>query len=214
MNKISNIRFHFFISGKLQTFEEYAEYIESSLRSELYKFDEAFREESDEDKEEFIHFHYDEMAQFRDNFPAIMRNSLFISVYSFLEEKIIELCNQPDETGIKLDDLQGNGIQRASLFIKKVMKKDFPDDTKEWHFIMNANQIRNCIVHCGGDIDKTKSPTKVRNAVNELKNVTESRHSSIVLNEEFCLEFIKVVEKFLRKLYKIGDGVECRELDN
>ncbi|MHA7767548.1 hypothetical protein [Bacillus atrophaeus] len=133
-----------------------------------------------------------------------MRNSLFISVYSFLEEKVIDLCNQPDETSIKLDDLQGNGINRASLFIKKVKKDDFPDDTKEWHFIQNANQIRNCIVHCGGDIEKAKNPKRIRNAVNELENVFEGRHDKVLLDKDFCIEFIKVVEKFLRDLYKMN----------
>ncbi|MER0468112.1 hypothetical protein ABR330_15855 [Bacillus cabrialesii subsp. cabrialesii] len=204
MTEIRGIRFHFFISGQLQTFREYAEYVESNLRRELYKYEQTFKELSDIEIEEFVDWHYDEISQYRDDFPSIMRNSLFISVYSFLEEKVIDLCDQPDETSIKLEDLQGNGIKRASLFIKKVLKDDFPDDTKEWHFILNANQIRNCIVHCGGDIDKAKNPKRVRNAVNELENVIEGRHNKILLNEDFCIEFIDVVEKFLRDLYKMN----------
>lgn len=160
MKKIRDLNFRFFVLGQLEMFEGYAQYIESILGRELYEFEESMKELSDDEKEEFVNWHYDEIAQYRDDFPMIMRNSLFISVYSFLEEKVIDLCNQPDETSIKLDDLQGNGIKRASLFIKKVKKDDFPDDTKEWHFINNANQIRNCIVHCGGDIEKAKTPKK------------------------------------------------------
>ncbi|MGM0747101.1 MAG: hypothetical protein ACQEUS_04385 [Bacillota bacterium] len=202
MKNIKNLRFYFLVSGKLETFKEYAKYIEQSLGREIYDFEESMKELSDEEKEEFVEYHYDEIAQFRDDFPSIMRNSLFISVYSFLEEKIIDLCGQPDETSIKLEDLQGNGINRASLFIKKIKKEVFPDDTKEWHFITNANHIRNCIVHCGGDVEKAKNPKRVRHAIQELKHAFESRHHKIILSEEFCLEFISVVERFLCDLYK------------
>ncbi|MED1820995.1 hypothetical protein P4V11_19125 [Bacillus subtilis] len=204
MKKIRDLNFRFFVLGKLQMFKDYAEYIEDTLGSELNRFDESMKELSDDEKEAFVDWHYDQIAQYRDDFPIIMRNSLFISVYSFLEEKVIDLCNQPDETSIKLDDLQGNGIKRASLFIKKVKKDDFPEDTKEWHFIQNINHIRNCIVHCGGDIEKAKNPNKIRNAVNELGNVTEGSHNKIFLNKDFCIEFINVVEKFLRDLYKMN----------
>ncbi len=196
------IRFHLFVIGKLQTFREYAQYIESSLENKINEFEDSVKEVDEEEIDDFVEFYSDELSQFGEEFPAIMRNSLFISIYSFLEEKVIDLCEQPDEAGIKLDELQGNGIKRASLFIKKVKKDDFPEDTKEWHFIQNANQIRNCIVHCGGNIDKAKKPKKITNAVNELENVSLSRHDRIILNEKFCFEFINVVEKFLCDLYK------------
>lgn len=202
MTKIKGIRFYFLVSGQLKKFEEYAEYIESTLRRELNKYEKTINELNNDQVDEFIDCYYDEIAQYQDDFPSIMRNSLFISIYSFLEEKVIDLCDQPDKTAIKLKDLQGNGISRASVFIKKVKKDDFPEDTKEWHFIKNANQIRNCIVHCGGDIDKAKNPKKITNAVNELENVSLSRHNRIILNEKFCFEFIHVVEKFLGDLYK------------
>ncbi|MCY8718430.1 hypothetical protein [Bacillus sp. S10C12M] len=206
MRNIEEIRFKLFISDQLQTFKEYAEFVEGNLRRELNEYDELFKNYNME-ADDFLDWHYDEISQYRDHFPSIMRNSLFISIYSFLEDKIIDLCNQTDETGIELDDLRGDGIKRASLFIKKVKKENFPDDTKEWHFIQNANKIRNCLVHCGGDIDKAKKPNKVRNAVNELKNVTEGIHNNILLNENFCTEFIDVVEKFLCDLYRINSEI-------
>lgn len=202
MNNIENFRYYFLVSWKLETFREYAKYIEQSLGREIYDFEESMKEFSDKEKEEFVDWHYDEIVNFRDVFPSIMRNSLFISVYSFLEEKIIDLCGQPDETSIKLEDLQGNGITRAALYIKKIKKEVFPDDIKEWHYIINANHIRNCIVHCGGDVEKSKNPKKVRHAIQELKHVLENSHHKIILSEEFCMEFISVVERFLCILYK------------
>lgn len=120
------------------------------------------KEFSDEEKEEFVDWYYDEIVNFRDVFFFIMRNLLFISVYFFLEEKIIDLCGQLDEISIKLEDLQGNGIIRVVLYIKKIKKEVFFDDIKEWYFIINVNYIRNCIVYCGGDIEKLKNFKKVR----------------------------------------------------
>lgn len=202
MIKKVDLSFRFFVLGKLEMFEEYAQYIESNLEKELDSFREYMDGLSDDDKEEFIDCHYDEIAQYRDDFPTILRNSLFISVYSFLEDKIIDLCDQPDKTSIKLDDLQGNGIKRASLFIKKVKKEDFPDNTDEWRFINNANQVRNCIVHCGGDVEKANNTNKVKNAVAQLENVSIDKHNKLILNDKFCFEFINISKKFLKDLYK------------
>ncbi|MCY8473303.1 hypothetical protein [Bacillus halotolerans] len=206
MRHIKEIRFKLFISDQLQTFKEYAEFVESNLRKELNDYVDLCNHYN-MDEDDFLYWHYDEISQYRDHFPSIMRNSLFISIYSFLEDKVIDLCKSTDETGKKLDELKGNGIQRASSFIKKVKKEYFPDDTKEWNFIQNANKIRNCIVHCGGDIEKAKEPEIVRNAVNGLKNVKVDIHNNILLNEDFCTEFIDVVDKFLSDLYRIDSEI-------
>ncbi|MHA7767547.1 hypothetical protein [Bacillus atrophaeus] len=71
MKKIRNLSFHFFIIGQLQTFKDYADYIEHNLGRELYDFEESMKELSDDEKEEFVDWHYDEIAQYRDDFPTI-----------------------------------------------------------------------------------------------------------------------------------------------
>ena len=49
-----------------------------------------------------------------------MRNSLFVSVYSFLESKIVELCVPHEDTSLQLGDMRGKGIEQAELYLKKL----------------------------------------------------------------------------------------------
>ncbi|MCY9339031.1 hypothetical protein MOF28_11805 [Bacillus haynesii] len=199
------------IIHQLDTFKEYAEYIEYSMTKKLDEFNTSFKELDENDLDVFADLYYDEMIQYRDHFPAIMRKSLFISIYSFLEDKVVEYCTSNDnETCIKLNDLKGQGIPRAALFIKKVLRKSFPDQSKEWNYIKKAGLIRNCIVHCQGDIDKTNNKIQVIEAVNELQNVSLNHINFVVLNKEFCFEFIKTVENFLRDLFGIHENLRMQ----
>ncbi|HUX80237.1 MAG TPA: hypothetical protein VMW10_10920, partial [Alphaproteobacteria bacterium] len=67
------------------------------------------------------------------------------------------LCNSK-KLYLSLEDLRGDGTERAKLYLTKACLIDFPESSNEWNEILKLNKIRNCIVHAQGDILNAKSP--------------------------------------------------------
>ncbi|WPL43543.1 hypothetical protein [Priestia megaterium] len=196
-----NLRYLFFVSNELDQFRNYAEYIESSLRKEVKSYVDRAEGLLPEEAEEFWEWHLDEVSPYSQDFPKIMRNSLFVSIYTFLEDKIVELCVSDKDTLLELSDIKGQGIHQASIYLKKVLRIDFPDNSKEWQYIKKANLIRNCIVHSSGDVSKSRNETKLRNAVQDMPSISIDKMGYINLNDELCIDFIENVDLFLKQLY-------------
>src|SRR5439155_12279325 len=60
---------------------------------------------------------------FEDYFPNLHRRSALITLYSFLEHQMDELCAlfiQDGSPKVALRDMRGKGIERATLFLEKV----------------------------------------------------------------------------------------------
>ena len=186
---------------QLDKFRDYAEYIESSFRKELEFYENGAKELQPEEEEEYYDWCFDEVSQYTQDFPRIMRNSLFVSIYTFLEDKIVEQCVSDADTLLELSDINGKGIQQASIYLKKVLRVAFPNNCKEWKYIKNANLIRNCIVHNNGAVSKSRNEKKLRNIVEDTPSICINQIDHIHLESKFCLDFIDNVDLFLSQLY-------------
>ena len=194
-------RHSIFILHQLDKFRDYAKYIESSFKRELEFYEKGAKGLQPDEDDEYWDCYIDEASQYSQDFPRIMRNSLFVSIYTFLEDKIVEQCVSNADTLLELSDINGKGIQQASIYLKKVLRVNFPNNSKEWKYIKNANLIRNCIVHNNGDISKSRNEKKIRNIVDDMSSININEIDHIHLESKFCLEFIDNVDEFLRQLY-------------
>ena len=61
---------------------------------------------------------------------------------------------------LELSDLKNDGIERAKEYLVKVCHINFPEKSHEWSEIQKLKQIRNCIVHAEGNIEKVISTKK------------------------------------------------------
>ncbi|WEA43818.1 hypothetical protein [Priestia aryabhattai] len=195
---IKNI--HLTLMGfEVDSFRDYAKYIESSFQKELSFFEEGAKDLPEEIVDEYWDHYIDEAIQYSKDFPRIMRNSLFVSIYSFLEDKIVELCTSNDDSG-------GNpnfwNIKKAIDYLKKDLGLDVPKGTKEWQYITHAIRIRNCIVHCNGVVSRSSDRVNLENSIKAIDFVNQE-DGRIILDSGFCLEFLENVHSFLRQLYQI-----------
>lgn len=131
------------ISIEINSFYDYTKYIENSFQKELSLFEKGAEGVPAGLEDEYWEYYLDEVAQYKNEFPKIMRNSLFVSVYSFLESKIVELCVPHEDTSLQLGDMRGKGIEQAELYLKKVIGLDFPYNSKEWHYI---KKLSYCVI--------------------------------------------------------------------
>lgn len=190
------------ISIQIDVFQEYARYIENSFQKELKKYEDGAKDLEEEVADSYWEHYMDDVHQFSDDFPKIMRNSLFVSIHAFLEDKIIELCVPKDESSKKFSF---GGIKKAVNYLKKDLGMNVPYDTKEWKNITNAISIRNCLVHCNGVVSKAKNEEQLENAIEDMSFVSKDDYGRISLDSGFCLDFLENVHSFLRQLYELEE---------
>lgn len=200
-----------FVEIKLDTLSKYTITIEELLRSKADEYsawvdEEAKKILTKEAQDDFCDFYSDEYWELTEEFPNILRYSLFVMCYTFLEHELISLCKyirRNRNYEISHTDIKGNGIFKAKTYLKKVAKIEFPDQITSWGNIVNYNKIRNLIVHNDGLLDSEKKYKEMKKLIetNELL-ITISEQRKIMLSEKSCPEVIKDIESFFKELFK------------
>ncbi|ETT53407.1 hypothetical protein BSK66_27805 [Paenibacillus odorifer] len=142
--------------------------------------------------------------------PLILNHSLLVSLFAFFENQLNLICEYFEEQfdiSNKFRDYKGSGIKRAQTYLKKeVIQIDFPDSTEEWMKIKSCIPIRNCIVHCGGNVErfsKEKKKVEVRNSIDNFKiqEIFESSRNMIVIDKRLIFVLISAIDSVLTSLY-------------
>ncbi len=151
--------------------------------------------------EEQAEIHFEELLQEYAQLPNILYTSLFLSSYALLEQKMAKLCEEyqtTNKTDIKLKDLNGKGIKKTKLYLRKVAgiaEKDF----KNWEKISIYNKIRNCILHNGGII-QDKDLKCLNNFKDKYKVLEINNDNSMELSKKFCEQNFKISNILLTRL--------------
>jgi len=195
----------------LENLRRYAETFEQMLNKETTAFEERIEQTAltipEEERFDFYDFHSDEHWQLLEIFPDIMRKSLFINCYSYLESKIFNLCDHIYEKlgcSKPLSQItKHKGIFKAQYYFKNVAKVYFPDDSKVWEDILNYNLIRNCIVHNDSELKAKKDKVeKVSKFINNKSSIIIEKNKIKIIHEDFSLEFINTIDDFFALLLK------------
>ncbi|WP_102692347.1 hypothetical protein [Rummeliibacillus pycnus] len=139
-------------------------------------------------------------------YPHLLRNSVFISLYSLLEDVLLrffENCNYRLKSNVRLKDKKKLSILSIVFMgIEEVLNYKIPKSFKEE--FSNYRKIRNCIVHKRGYVIwGQKTDENVLNAIYNLsgKGISLSENKrGIILDDKACYIFIKGIEKLFRLL--------------
>ncbi|WP_282039655.1 hypothetical protein [Saccharicrinis aurantiacus] len=133
-------------------------------------------------------------------------SSIIISLYSFLEQSMLNLCEVSNkEKDLKIDDISGKGIFRLKKYLEKVVQIDFTEINDEWNEITKYNHLRNLFVHSSNSIlNKTESKGRI-NSIKEIKHLkvveSDNYYSIYFENDAAIKNFIETIRVFLTKLY-------------
>jgi len=137
-------------------------------------------------------------------FPKILRESFFITLYAFFENTLTVLCEKKREKrnySLEISDIRDKGIFAAKTYIEKVANFPFPEQSSYWKDICVYNKIRNCIVHRGGQIaDRDKK--LIEKFTKRKLSIDLILEKDISLSEGFCLKLVNIMEDFLEELFK------------
>ena len=125
--------------------------------------------------------------------PSIS-NAVFIAMYGDLESALNNICKaHTNEKAhkIKLNDIAGNGIQRAVTYLDKVIQITV-SDSPEWNELKHWNRIRNILVHNNGVIRDSKDETSIE----FLKLSVNRKYNKVYLTINNCERFHELIIRF------------------
>jgi len=153
---------------------------------------------------------------FLEYFPSLQRRSALLTVCSYFEHELDKLCRlYQSEKGfaVTVGDLRGEGIDRSTRYLKKVVGLNLHYASQEWQEIKNIQQIRNAIVHRGGKVpDKDTVRDGADKAIVDFMNKTESLSrdddGEIVVGKGFLSHVIHTYATYSKL---IGDSIKASE---
>jgi hypothetical protein len=139
------------------------------------------------------------------NAHLILYNSMFITIFVFLETRLRYLCKLIEpRTNITLNDISGKGIQKYKRYLEKVHLVDFSPVKGEWDLICSYILLRNKLVHDSANKIKIVEEKTEYEKLLKLKQkhlAFEEQDGNayfFITNRKFLDEFLDTIHKFLR----------------
>lgn len=230
----------FFIQEELSQMSRYLDTVVSALETNLRNVDityentwkDGFSEDiSDEYIEWVIGQHNDELIEAGEDFPQLLLISFVILWYSFVEQKLLDLCEELQlkvTISAKGEENFGKGIRRARKFL--LQAKNYEIDQKHWQELVYIGKLRNLIVHEGRTIklsylkpDGESVPYKMANGSNLYISIDANlyeymeKHNlfwvgsvffNIIPSIDYCKELVDFGREIFKKLYHDLESAE------
>lgn len=140
-----------------------------------------------------------------DEYANLLRKSCFMSLYSYLESSLNKECElrKKDNAEIKLSlkDIHGTGINRAKIYLVKVLGSNFPFTTNScWEEIQNYRKLRNCIAHNEGIVTNNGELKKYIDKNEYLSYEKFFGDEILMIDENYCRVVLSTVHTFLRSM--------------
>lgn len=216
---------HFF-KDYLETLEEFlgteAQHLAQSLETLDLGYEPLAEERNrarDEDDYEAEYEHYYEPSpreveeQLRErlndigDFANLLRSSFFVSLYSFLESRLIKECESRKGADVQRSLSKGdNDLEKFQNYFADVLQIYFPGDTPQWQEIQNYRDLRNCIVHNHGKLAglRKSSADRLCKYIRGKEDLLSISGDEVFLNAAFCSEAFETVKRFFCLLISSG----------
>ncbi|MEM9000606.1 MAG: hypothetical protein AAGB24_10110 [Bacteroidota bacterium] len=193
-------RYHFdYISHELEDIKAFIESTDTFLADNL----KTNKKLSDETEHTNPRFHPE--VQFGSIFPDILWRTTFLHSYFRLESALDQVCKNLQQTEnykVGLTDIAGNGIFRASTYLKKVCGISEPFSDNIWARLNDYNKLRNVFVHGEPLIDRKKGVGLAKRNEGLLVSPIDFDKIALRFSKEFNLKAIVTIKSFFEILKK------------
>ena len=201
-----------FINSDLSNLKQFSDEVENFLSIQLEHHDKLAKElvaahKSAEGENAQMMIFTGGLQTYGSDFPHILRNSLFVYMFSKWEGALESFCKHiRKERKLKLGqkDLNGDVLERSKLYLEKVAGLRFPKTPKTIQSLRVLGFIRNLIVHSNGVMPDSYDAGRSRAIVSYLKKTKTGciiNDIGIHLDDAFCPAAIGVFESFWRELF-------------
>jgi hypothetical protein len=139
---------------------------------------------------------------FKEYFPNLQRRSALITLVSFFEHQLAELCSRFAEDrkfALKATDLRGDGIGRLSLYLAKVAGLPLDNGREAWDEIRHIQSVRNAIVHNDGKLRDTEKALIEYGRSNGIL----SEELWVKINAEYLPHVIETFDSYFKEISKL-----------
>ncbi|WP_233900515.1 hypothetical protein [Tenacibaculum piscium] len=188
----------------IESFSEYLKITNSSIDEKL-KTD--IKEYKKIEHPEIASLLFDDLEMYiKSNTLQLYYSSIIISLYSFLEQTMLELCSIAEKNNnLKIEDISGKGIFKFKTYLEKVIHIDFKPINTEWKEVSQYNHLRNLFVHCSNSLMNESIATKRKNSIKEIKGLKFNHNSNNIIiefeNDITVRNFITTIRSFISKIY-------------
>ncbi|APX05897.1 MULTISPECIES: hypothetical protein [Gammaproteobacteria] len=193
---------------KLEDFRNYTLELESKFISDKASLENSYNESkiglSGEQLNELDDYFSDIYHDIENVYIVMYRKSTLVSLYTLLETSLNSLCvrlKQMNGYPVSVSDLKGEGVVRSINYLKMLASLDLQPVNPIWANIQAMNKLRNCIVHCDGNISSYKSASSVINIVANGTGLSLVDDKQLKIEREYIENIINDVESFLDYVY-------------
>lgn len=195
------------VNFQLDSFREYINLtektVENDIKEKIKSYDKFLKEASNIEIE-YMHDFSDHEIKIHTR--QLHYHSLFISLYSFLERKMYQLCRlSENHQSLKIKDISGDGIFKYYKYLKKVLKIDLDALNKEWTEITKYNKLRNRLVHSPTNTIEKRDNKKLITILQSIENliiVDKGEYVEFeITDKKLLMTFCKTISKFLHDIY-------------
>ncbi|MCP4614783.1 MAG: hypothetical protein GY845_39385 [Planctomycetes bacterium] len=218
------------INYELEQMSRYLDLIQSSLGQRFDEIEKAYHKdmarEMSENEYSRVDDHYtDEFFEVGRDFPQRLLASFIVTWYSFVEQKLLDLCEELElmiSIGPKDNTNLGKGIRRARRFLLEA--KQYEIHPPHWQELTEIGKLRNFIVHRGtkmigsyfpSDDNMITFQSDMGNTIYFLiaQDLYQYMHKHQLVNHsgifldiippfEYCTYLVEFGKKLFSKLYK------------
>lgn len=145
-------------------------------------------------------------ASLETEFPEYQRRANLMTLIALFEDFLNQLCLSVQEyTNIltSFATYEGNGVDKAKNYLKKVASINFPSQLTAWKKIKGACKIRNVIAHTAGHIHPIIHGKQIRIVATEQQLKSEEyARIHLKIKNEFVVEVLGNIREFSCELYK------------
>jgi hypothetical protein len=114
----------------------------------------------DDESDAYRDYLIDEHYEICEKIPLLQWYSQFLVSYALFEHNLNELCEivrNRSKLPVSFKDLNGRGIRRSALYLRKMAGVSSPFETDSWNNSVLLGEVRNVIAHNNGEIDSTRN---------------------------------------------------------
>jgi hypothetical protein len=141
-------------------------------------------------------------------FPTTLRQSYLIKIHIHIEVKLSEICDylkEKNKLSVSLSHFSGSLIEKTRRYLLSYASFSLP--SVDWTVVEELTKLRDCIVHCNGNILKSRDQQYIRNLVSTRSSdhlYLSLRKSSdgewLILKEEYNQLLTKWVQDFFNNM--------------
>ena len=195
------------ISGKWELHRRFLDLAEPHLETTWQDFLREIEQQAQQiddkrGREEFYEFYVPEEYFDHQELLVILTHSFFVASFALFENQLLQICkNAQRKCGnpISVGDLGSRSpTDRAKTYLAK-LGIQFPADTPEWSEITKYREIRNKIVHQGGNLPPEGNVTHFAKAKQVVSSDAEG--TRLELTRQFCDESLGNLRRFILKVH-------------